>query len=510
MALRLVFLLDSNVVIPAEPFSGSVDQDIAHLLARIHQLGHVAVVHPANFDDLGRARDSRQRAQKLSALRKYPELEKVPISAALEQAAGHSEPGSNDHRDLRLLAAVQSGAATYLVTEDRRLKARAARAALDQTIATVREALDLLDRLHPQDAAPPPHVRLLPSYLLDESQEMFESLRADYPGFNEWLTKVKKDSSNRQCWVVVDEDGHYDAVALVKVEDEIETQRRVPATKITTFKVDDRRAGDKVGELLLGTVLSWASSQPAVQMLFVEIKPDKEGLIWFLEQFGFQSLDDDDAAAAAAASGDRTFVKKLKPNGPRSVTPFLFHRTFGPPTVAVGAPVFVVPIEPKWFVGLFPDAPTTDVFGGMLLGEIAPATPFGNAIRKAYLCRSPTHALPQGATLLFYRSGGGPTGSAVQAVGVAEGSLRSADAERVLSYVGRRTVYTKDDVGAMCDAGRHAVLATLFRHDHFVPTPWALRQLLSEGVLHGPPQSITRVKDPRGLTWLEGRLNESR
>jgi GNAT superfamily N-acetyltransferase len=504
VAVRLVFLLDSNVLIPAEPFSTSVDASVARLLSRIHELGHVAVVHPANFDDLARARNADERAQKLSALGKYPTLAEVPIPAELERAAGVSSPGSNDHRDLRLLAALQSGAATYLVTEDRGLKTRAARANLDQSIATVHEALELLDRLHPLDASPPPHVRLMPSYLIDESQPIFDSLRIDYPAFDRWLFKVKRDAMNRRCWVVIDDDGHYDAIAIVKIDDEIAIEHPVPATKIATFKVDDRRAGDKVGELLLRAVLTWAASQPSIERLFVEIKPDKDGLIWFLEQFGFSRV-----SSARNNGNDHTYAKALRPAAAATTSAFAFHRAFGPPAVAVSAPVYVVPIEPKWFVGLFPDAPSTDVFGGQLLGETAPATPFGNAIRKAYLCRSPTHALPQGATLLFYRSGGGPDGSAVQAVGVAEGSIRTPIAERVLSYVGRRTVYSEEDVGAMCDAGTHAVLATLFRHDHFVTAPWTLRELLRESVLHGPPQSITHVQDPRGLEWLRSRLNES-
>ncbi len=505
MATRLIFLLDSNVLIPAEPFGGTVDNDIARLLARIHEFGHSAVVHPANTDDLARARDEGERAQKLSALQKYPALDEVPISAELEAAAGSSDPGSNDHRDLRLLAAVHSAAATYLVTEDRRLKARASRAGLEQSVATVREALDLLERLHPRDATPPPHVRLIHSYLIDQAQDIFESLRTDYEGFDDWLTKVKGDSGNRRCWVVLDDDGRYDAIAIVKMEDQIETRPSRPATKIATFKVDDRRTGDKVGELLLGTILTWAARQPAVHRLFVEIKPDKEGLISFLEQFGFRLVPE-----VSSGSGDMTYLKELRPNAVTHLDPFVFHQTFGPPAVAATSPVFVVPIEPKWFLGLFPDAPTTDVFGGQMLGDIAPATPFGNAMRKAYLCRSPTQEIPEGATLLFYRSGGGPDGSAVQSIGVAEGSLRSTKAERVLSYVGRRTVYTEDDVGGMCDSGAHAVLATLFRHDHFVKTPWTLRELLAEGVLHGPPQSIVRVQNTKGLKWLTSRLNESR
>ena len=124
---RLTFLLDTNELIPLEPYGAPAEADISTLVSRANQFGHRVVVHPANRDDLNRNVDTAERAQKLAALAKYEMLQESPIAADLQERAGSSEIGSNDHRDLRLLAALDSGAATYLVTEDRRLRARAAR-----------------------------------------------------------------------------------------------------------------------------------------------------------------------------------------------------------------------------------------------------------------------------------------------------------------------------------------------------------------------------------------------
>ena len=167
---RLTFLLDTNELIPLEPFGAPAEVSVATLVARANQFGHRVVVHPANRDDLTRNADTAERAQKLAALAKYEMLEESPIGADLQRRAGTSPIGSNDHRDLRLLAALDSGAATYLVTEDRRLRSRAARCGISQSVADVAAALDLLEALHPRDATPPPTVELIAPYAVDISQ----------------------------------------------------------------------------------------------------------------------------------------------------------------------------------------------------------------------------------------------------------------------------------------------------------------------------------------------------
>jgi hypothetical protein len=272
--------------------------------------------------------------------------------------------------------------------------------------------------------------------------------------------------------------------------------------------VGAHRAGEKVGELLLRAVLEWAAGQPDVHELFVEVRedPSKASLVRFLEQFGFART-----VTEPKANGDIAYLKIVAPPVQSELSPFQFHVAFGPPAIHPEARAYVIPIKPHWYQGLFPDSPFFGTFGAQTLGGLgAPPTPFGNAIRKAYLCHSPTTSIPQGSTVLFYRSGETTRGSsgpgAVQAVGVVERTIRTAESERILSFVGRRTVYSADDVAGMCKGGRD-VLATLFRHDHFLSEPWSLKELLAASVLNGPPQSVTRIQSERGLKWLSQQMN---
>lgn len=500
-SLRILF--DTNVLIPAEPFAAPVDAAAAQLIATIHGHGHQVVVHPANRDDLLEIADPERRRHKVTALAKYPMLEEPPIVEDLLSRAGASEAGSNNERDLRLLAAIHQGAAAYLVTEDKRLRRRAARAGLEPSLVTVAEMLGLLERLHPADASPPPTVDRIASYMLDTREPIFNSIRDGYADFDRWIQKVKADDVGRRCWVVRGPDGRYDAVAIVKVRDEVDLPSPTIATKLCTFKVEPSRAGEKVGELLLGTVLHWAHDRSDVETLFVELKDEQEGLTWFLEQFGFVRAD-----RPLQPNGDATWAKSFRPVDEPALDPLTFHKTYGPPALHPDAPLYVIPIKPAWAAGLFPDAFAVDSAGTTTLGAGTAGTPFGNAIRKAYLCHSKTKAIPPGSTVLFYRSTGSRAASAVIGVGVVESTMRSRSPDRLLSFVGRRTVYSAEDVAALCDRGNREVLAILFRQDRYIRQPWSLSELERQHVLSGPPQSVVRVSDSRGEAWVNSRLAE--
>jgi len=120
------------------------------------------------------------------------------------------------------------------------------------------------------------------------------------------------------------------------------------------------------------------------------------------------------------------------------------------------------------------------------------------------LCHANTNDLQPGDVLLFYRS---KDIKAVAAVGVVERTLRSRDPAEVVSFVGRRTVYSPSEISTMCRRVR-PLLAILFRQDRFIEPPWSRELLNDQGLLTGSPQTIGRVRK-EGLRWLHERLAES-
>lgn len=168
---------------------------------------------------------------------------------------------------------------------------------------------------------------------------------------------------------------------------------------------------------------------------------------------------------------------------------------FGPQRIRVdGARVFVVPIRPEFHRALYPELePQGNLFPG--------TTPWGNAIRKAYLCRAQLREIPPGSVLLFYRS---QDQQAVRCVGVVEKTVRTRDPDHIIHVVGTRTVYSSADIEKMCEEGGD-VLAILYRYVCAIETPWALAELKQNGVLAAAPQSIVEVP-AEALPWLKTAL----
>lgn len=497
-------LMDANVFIAVEPYAGATESNLApgaRLLRLAAEQGHRLFVHPAVRDDLlaGVGKDAERAQQRLAELSKYPMLAESPIAKSLAAAAGPSEPGTNDHRDLRLLAALASHAVTHLISEDGRLRRRAVKAGLGDAVLTVAEAVALLEQLAPTTSDPPPRVRVVEAYALDADQPIFDTIRADYTAqeFDPWLDRVRADAGNRTC-LVVDHEDAYAGIALLKREPDCDYDLPQPVTKISTFKVDEGFAGSKYGELLLKAIFQRAANE-GTATLYVEVLPRHELLVQLLADFGFADT------GYETSRGELVLAKGLRPGDDAGELSDLdFHVRFGPPALRVTR-AFAVPIEPRWHDQLFPDASGyADDF--QLALDIAPAAPlpWGNALRKAYLTQSKIKVLQPGDVLLFYRS---HDASAITAVGVVERTLRSADPDEIVTFVGRRTVYTPDEIAEMC-ASVVPPLAILFRQDRFIDPPWTLAEVTNAGVLRSWPQSITQIRE-EAIAWVRTRLDGS-
>jgi hypothetical protein len=500
--LRL--LVDSNFYIALEPYGGAIEpgQEAAAEVVRLAAVqGHKLFVHPATRDDLLQAKDPVLRAQRLAELQKFPSLEEGVIPAPLVDVLGMPDTASNDYRDLRLLAALHQNAVAYLVTDDYRLRRRANKVGLAERVLTTVDAVNLLRQFAPATTAPPPRVLKVATYALDADQAIFESLRQDYDGFNEWVnTKVRPDPDNRDC-LVIEENDCYAALAIIKrVEIDCPYGFPQPVTKVATFKVDTDYVGSKYGELLLKSIFAAAHTR-STATVYVEVLPRHEGLIDLLARFGFESSGD------TTVRGEHVMVKHLHPS-PRAepLSALRHHIAYGPPAILGAGHVFIVPILPEWHHQLFPDAPhepPTYEQLELIVDPGATTHPWGNALRKAYLSNSPSNQLVAGDTLLFYRSHGP---SNVTAIGVVEETLRSSDPVAITSFVGQRTVYTPDEIAKMCRSVG-GLLAILFRQDRFIDPPWDISELRANGVVKSWPQSITQVRTA-GRRWVHDQLTE--
>jgi len=199
---------------------------------------------------------------------------------------GVPDAGSHDEIDLTILSAVKAECADYLVTDDGKLRKRARRVGLTARVLSAADAVATLRGLFPTVPEPPPLVQARPAHSLNPSDPIFQSLREDYPPFDDWFTKCRREQ--RQTWTV-QHGGQYGGLCIVNPETPAPYALVGKTLKICTFKVARDCRGHRYGELLLKTVFEYLLKND-YQQVFVEAFEKHEDLLELLQDFGFAQV----------------------------------------------------------------------------------------------------------------------------------------------------------------------------------------------------------------------------
>jgi ribosomal protein S18 acetylase RimI-like enzyme len=445
------------------------------------------VLSNATRIDILNASGSR-RLQRQAQLKRYEVLPALKPDKPLADKAGFPTPISgNDLVDLEVLQALVVRAADWLVTEDITLRKRAVRAGFAGQVLGLKDAIETLN-FYLKRPTQIPGVQTVKGYQLNLDAAIFGEIRVDYPEFSTWW-REKVAREHRDVLLLGPLD---DPEGLSVLKEEGVGVYAIPTAviKVCTFKVSDAFLGSRRGELLLKASLDYARRNQR-HVVYLEVLPNKQHLISWLESFGFERI-----SHAFTARGEHVYVKYLSSRWNVHELSSLEHNVaFGPGSIRIQNPN-IVPIKPMYHSRLLPEA--SPQLPLLLHGEAC-----GNAIGKAYLSRAPTRRLQPGDTLMFMRSG---ENSAVTVIGVVESTLVSSKPEEIIAFVGNRTVYSVEEVRRLCE--RRSVLAVRFRLDRTLEPPWPIAELQSAGLVLRSPQSIQRTRE-EGLAWVRNRLVES-
>jgi L-amino acid N-acyltransferase YncA/rRNA-processing protein FCF1 len=487
------FLLDTNIIIPAEPTElAYIEADtvlVTELLRRFSEGQQQFYIHDASIQELSRDKNQKRWEMRKLLLKKYPVLPHPPAVTNKIKAAFETETlNSHDQVDLILLSSVDADAIDYLVTSDVRLRKKAIRLGLESRVATIDEAISIVRALFPVTPMLPPAVHSRYAHDLDLEEKIFDSFRLDYPEFNEWFKKCKLQ--HRPVWTIEAEDGSIGGICMIKPNETPEYEgMETPILKICSFKIGENCRGYRFGELLLKAVFDYADRNQQSSIYITTFEKQSE-LVNLLENFGFHTL-------STSGKGELILVKKLKFSKEEyeSLTSLEFNVRFGPNQVKFdGVSSFIVPIMPRYHQILFPEAEAQLEF---ITGQY----PFGNSIRKAYLCHANIRRISSGDVIFFYRSA---INRGVSTCGVVENIIISSDPREIARSVGKRTVYSYPEIEELCSKGD--VLIILFRLSQSVIEPVPINILLEKGVFKKAPQSIVSVS-LESAKWLKKKLS---
>ena len=495
------FLIDTNVVIGLED-AQPVEAPLAELVRVSGEHGIGLFVDGANYDDVARDKDETRRAVTLSKLAKFQQLRGIPLPTESGLVARFGAINNdNDRSDVRFLAALDAKAVDFVVTQDSGLHRRADRAGLGANVFTIEEALQWVKQLFGVKAVKLPYIVERKAYEIDKSNAIFESLRADYPGFDTWFDKCRKE--HRECWVL-ELDGDIAGLIIRKNETHALacTEGLGPKIlKICTFKVRDEFLGEKYGELLLKQVL-WFAQHNQYDLAYITAFPKQAFLIDLLLAYGFKHTK--------TLANEELMLEKTFVNGPLpAVSADVFGsdrghypRFFDGP----GVRKFCVPIQPDYHRRLFPEIAfvaelplfPSSTFSPMLAHGSA-RTP-GNTIRKVYLCRAKITRLRPGDLVFFYMSKDEAyaASQSITTVGVVEQVANVTSAEELIKQTAKRSVFSAKDLSGMAPSSVSPVkMIDFLLVGHSQPSV-PLATLVAAGIFHGrPPQSIAELSEER-------------
>lgn len=261
---------------------------------------------------------------------------------------------------------------------------------------------------------------------LNPEDPFFDSLKADYPGFENWLQK----KANEYCYVSFEDKTLFlEAFLYLKLEDinelYLDIDPILPSKlrlKVGTFKVTQN--GSRLGERFLKIIFDNALEHN-VEEIYVTIYQNTEeqkALIALLEKWGFQFW--------GIKGGEIVLVKSFNSS---SLTdnlcksyPFVRKKSF-----------FINPIWPEFHTDLFPDS----ILKTESTINFVEDNPHRNGISKVYLSRSWDRSIVKGDLVVMYRTGGIHKGVATTLCVVEEDPLYPQSFNELLDMCGNRSVF---------------------------------------------------------------------
>lgn len=318
--------------------------NITRLIGLIATAKFQTYVHPASLGEIQGDRDAERREMRQHLFSKYVQLPSPPtLTDKMISVIGRPKPGSHDAVDMLMLAALIGNSVNFLVTNDNGIHRKAVLLDIAERVLTIADALVTVQGFLPKPVQTPPAVDFIYCHELRKEDPIFNSLREDYDGFDNWLEKIQIE--HRKAFIIKDEEMSA-AIAIIKDEETNQIGVEGPALKICTFKVADTGRGFRYGELLLRAIFDYVHTE-GVPKAYVTCYSKQKGLMRFLKQFGFFEYGKQE-------NKEFIFVKEFVPKDSdyTKLTPLDFHKQFGPYQIkASGANTFVVPIQPTYLKG---------------------------------------------------------------------------------------------------------------------------------------------------------------
>ena len=480
-------LIDTNIFIYRED-DQPLSEDLQRLLRILNEVNVTILIHPLSIKELKKDKNEQRRITILSKIETYPVLKKPPQHKRDTDYINliGREKNTNDEIDNTILYTVYHDAVDFLITEDKGIHKKAKELKISDRIFLIQDALEFFTEYTRKKPIPaPPALKKDYVYNLDANDPIFNSLRDEYEGFDQWFKKIAR--KGRECLVSYRSDDGIGSVLVYKIENEPieDCKPRLPKrkrVKICTLKVT--HIGHKIGELLIKMCVSYAINNQIYEIYLTHFTQQEDMLVNLISEYGFSKV-------STKNNGEDIFLKKLtvEKDQHENLSAFEIDKRYYP-SLYDGEKVkkLIIPIRPEYHNRLFTDSKERQSSLTEYSGEFIVE---GNTIKKAYLTHSKIKKMVQGDILLFYLSKGKKQLSEIRSIGTIEEVHQGLkDSNDIIKFVGKRTVYSKEEIEQI---SQKPTTVILFQHHFYLEKPLSLNKLLKMNILSAAPQTITEI-----------------
>ncbi|PJB34203.1 MAG: hypothetical protein CO107_13830 [Deltaproteobacteria bacterium CG_4_9_14_3_um_filter_51_14] len=495
-------LLDTNIVIHREAAT-AVNQDIGTLFKWLDKAKYEKCVHPITVKELQKHEDKKKLNTLNVKLQSYSFLKTVaPLADDVQAVSRQIDINENDKNDTRLLIEVFQGRVDILISEDKKIHAKAARLGIQDRVYRIDGFLEKVVSEHPE-LIDYNVLSVTKQYLgdIDLQDQFFDSFRANYDGFNRWFNKKTDEIA-----YVTHNMGRILSFLYVKVEDESESYADITPVfspkrrlKIGTFKVVSNgvRLGERFLKIIFDNALSYKAEE--IYVTIFDKTDEQKRLIELLTEWGFIQHGIKKTKTGDELVFVRNFAPIFVPANPKFSYPF----------ISANQQIFLCPIYPEYHTELFPDS---------ILTTESPINfqenqPHRNALSKVYISRSMNRNLSPSDVIIFYRTGGYHK-SVVTTIGIVESVIDGLQSEdEFVLKCRKRSVFSDEELKKHWNYNiRNRPFIVNFLYVYSFPKRPNLAKLIELGVIDGvdsAPRGFEPIsKEQFKLIIKESRSNE--
>ena len=439
---------------------------------RAARLGITLCVERQAWQEAAQDPDVRRRKVDLSRFEPLVRLDALQVPGGRDATARFMPARSEiDVADLKLLGALHSRVADYLLALDGRLHWLAARAGLAARVLTPADALHWLATL--DDSARPLVVAELDPRQALASQRLAALLQRECEPYDPYL-RSRLELARARTLVVL-RDAEWVACGVLLTADDGAN------LELVALAADERSRGMQVLEPLVAAALGIARTRNVP--LDVLLPPHEDLASLLLEQLGFRRAGNDPQGRCRLRHEASAWVGDMDD----------------------GATAWLLPLDAATHDRLLPELAGAAQAGLFAVGDDIAAGTLASAPRKQLLLPARGRLPTAGDLLLFYlgRAPRRQAAACLTAVARVDRSVECADLGDVLALNAARPGGTLADLQAQLADGPLAVLdvTMLGRLERLLP----LAQLKDRGVLNGAPRG-PRPLPARVWAGLAGRL----